>query len=234
MTSHIVALGGGGFSEERDNALLDDYILELSESSHPRVCFLATASGDAPAYIEKYYGRFPPVRARATHLSVFAPSDVADVQSFLLEQQVIYVGGGSTLNLLALWRIHGLDAVLRKAWHDGVILAGISAGMACWFEEFLTDSYLGGGLGPYRQGLGFLPGSACPHYEDPQRRTTYKSLVQAKTLSSGIGVEGCVAVHYADGVLVNVVTSDANRTAYSVRCGENTVMEEPLKTIVLH
>ena len=139
------------------------------------------------------------------------------------------------LNLLALWRLHGLDAVLRKAWHDGVVLAGISAGMACWFEEFLTDSYLGGGLGPYRQWLGFLPGSACPHYEDPQRRTTYKSVVQAKTLSSGIGVEGCVAVHYADGVLGALPSLQMPiEPLISVRCGENTVMEEPLKTIVLH
>jgi dipeptidase E len=141
--------------------------------------------------------------------------------------------GGSTLNLLALWRLNGLDAVLRDAWHNGVILTGISAGMVCWFEEFVTDSYLGGGLGPYQHGLGFLPGSACPHYEDPQRRTIYKSLVEANELSGSIGAEGCVALHYVDGVLAKAVTSNADRTAYSVRWVENTVIEEPLEPIVL-
>jgi peptidase E len=233
VTSHIVALGGGGFSEESDNTLLDDYILGLSGSLCPRVCFLPTASGDAAAYIDKFYSSFPPVRAQATHLSVFAPSNVADVRSFLLKQQVIYVGGGSTLNLLAIWRTHGLDDILRSAWHDGIVLAGISAGMVCWFEEFLTDSYLGGGLRPCLQGLGFLPGSACPHYDDPKRRTVYRNLMETKALSDGVGCEGCVAVHYADGVLAKVVTLDANRTAYRVQLVDNVVVEEPLEAILL-
>jgi len=233
MTTHIVGLGGGGFSEETDNRALDNYILALTRTSRPRVCFLPTASGDAQGYIDKFLGSYPSTRAEATCLRLFRPSGVGDIRSFLMEQHVIYVGGGSTVNLLSLWRTHGLDRILREAWQGGVVLAGISAGMVCWFEEFLTDSYLDGALRPCQEGLGLIPGSACPHYDDIERRQAYKGLVAAKALAGGVGAEGCVGLHYVDGLLADVVTSRQGRKAYRLRMVDGRVSEEPLEAKVL-
>lgn len=231
--THIVALGGGGFSEESDNHLIDDYILAFARSSRPRICFLPTASGDAQSYIEKFHASFPPARANASHLTVFSRCDVMDARAFLREQDVIYVGGGSTINLLAIWRAHGIDGMIRDAWLAGTVLAGISAGMVCWYEHFLTDSYIGGGLRPGFSGLGLLSGSACPHYDDPDRRAAFKAAIQARALAEGIGAEGCAALHYVDGALSEVVASHADRRAYEVRLSKDGVLEEPLEPRIL-
>ncbi len=233
MTTNIVALGGGGFSEEADNSALDDYILAMTRTAKPRVCFLPTASGDAQGYVDKFLASYPSTRAEATCLPLFRPSGVGDIRSFLMKQHVIYVGGGSTVNLLSLWRTHGLDGILRDAWHGGVVLAGISAGMVCWFDEFLTDSYLDGALRPCRQGFGLIPGSACPHYDDMERRRTFRDCVAANALAGGVGAEGCVGLHYVDGVLAKVVTSRQDRRAYRVQVVDGRVSEEPLEATVL-
>jgi peptidase E len=232
--THIVALGGGGFSEETDNTLLDDYILGLTGVPEPRVCFLATASGDAEGYVDKFHASFPSGRARASHFPVFKPlegSPAPGARSFLMEQDVIYVGGGSTANLLSLWRLHGLDGILRDAWHAGVVLAGISAGMVCWFEEFLTDSF--GGLRPFRGGLGMLRGSACPHYDDDDRRRSYRAMIQVGAVSEGVAAEGCVGLHYVDGRLARAVTSRPGRTAVKVTMTAGAAVELPVATELL-
>ena len=139
----IVAMGGGGFSMEPDNPLLDDYVLDLARGQRgrerPRVCFLATASGDSPAYIAKFYAAFAR-RAEASHLALFIRT-VDDIDAFLLDQDVIYVGGGNTENMLAIWRVHGVDRALGRAWESGVVLTGLSAGSLCWFETGSTDSF---------------------------------------------------------------------------------------------
>jgi peptidase E len=130
---------------ESGNPLLDDYVLGLTRAERPRVCFLPTASGDADPYIVKFYNAFTGTafshrRAIPTHLSLFRRT-VADLRSFLLSQDVLYVGGGNTANMLAAWRIHGLDSILREAWQAGIILCGPSAGAVCWFESGVTDSF---------------------------------------------------------------------------------------------
>lgn len=127
---HIVALGGGGFSTEPENSILDDFILRLTGKECPRVCFVPTASGDTEGYVQKFYDAFPPGRAEASHLALFRRT-VPDLRAFALAQDVIYVGGGNTVSLLAVWRAHGLDAALRDAWKAGVVLCGISAGALC-------------------------------------------------------------------------------------------------------
>src|SRR4051794_36618369 len=158
----IVAMGGGGFSSEPENPLLDDFVLSLAGVDGPRVCFLPTASGDAPTYVANFYDAFA-AKASPTWLPLFTRRD-ADIGRVVAEQDVIYVGGGNTENLLAIWRVHGLDRVLREAWQRGTVLAGLSAGAICWFEAGVTDSF-GAQLGPLRDGLGFLPGAFCPHYD---------------------------------------------------------------------
>src|SRR5919201_592897 len=164
----IVALGGGGFRMGESPAL-DDYLLTLAQTSRPRVCFLGTASGDAESYVRAFYGEFGKRACAPSHFPLFAPPP-APAHDHLLAQEIIYVGGGATENMLALWRLHGLDVILREAWESGIILAGPSAGAICWFEDGVTAS-LGNEFGPLGDGLGFLRGSFCPHYHDDQART---------------------------------------------------------------
>jgi peptidase E len=232
MNTQIIALGGGGFSDE-NNTLLDDYILSQASTRKPKVCFLPTASGDSENYVVKFYLRFLSRGAKVSYLSVFNSSGVKDLEGFLMSQDIIYVGGGNSLNLLALWREHGIDTILKEAYTNGTILAGASAGMVCWYREFLTDSYIGNMLKPYYKGLNIISESCCPHYDDPRRITEYRGCIKNGTLSSGIGVDGCVGVHYIDGQIKRVVSSVPKKTAYNVYKENNKVKEIPLEVELL-
>jgi dipeptidase E len=228
---HIVAMGGGGFSMEPDNPLLDDYVLDLARRvrgvTRPRVCFLATASGDAPTYIANFYTAFAR-RSEASHLALFARS-VEDVTGFLLDQDVIYVGGGNTENMLAVWRLHGVDAALRRAWDAGIVLAGPSAGSLCWFEAGTTDSY-GPVLRPLSGGLGFLPGSHAPHYDgEPARRPEFHRVVAAG-MPGGWGIDDGAAIHFEGSEPVETVSSRPAARAYRVELVDGKVVETPLET----
>jgi dipeptidase E len=228
MDKHIVAIGGGGFSEEPASTLLDDFILSLGPVTKPKVCFLPTASGDAEGYIAKFHDAFPPTRCRASHLTFFR-SFAANWRGQLLEQDVIYVGGGSTVNMLAVWRVHGLDQVLRQAWNQGVVLCGLSAGSMCWFEAGLTDS-LGPGLSPLRDGLSLLPGSHCPHYvSESDRPPAYRRFVGDGSLPPGLAVDDGAAAHFVGTELTEVVASRRNATAHRVDMASGDVKESPLE-----
>ena len=158
-------MGGGGFAMEPDNPLLDDHVLALARRrrghDRPRVSFVPTASGDSDSYIATFYAAFAR-RSEASHLALF-DRKVEDLEAFALGQDAIYVGGGNTANMLAIWRAHGLDRVLARAWEAGVVLAGLSAGSICWFESGTTDSF--GPLAAFSGALGLLPGSHSPHYD---------------------------------------------------------------------
>ncbi len=223
----IVALGGGGFSMEPDNPLLDDYILGLTGRARPRVCFVPTASGDADGYVARFYRAFARRGCLATHLPLFQ-REAADLRAVILDQDAVYVGGGNTVNMLAIWRAHGLDRVLREAWEAGVVLCGISAGALCWFEAGITDSF-GPDLAPLRDGLAFLPGSHCPHYDgEPRRRPTYHRCV-AEGLPAGVAADDGCALHFEGTTLVDVVASRPAARAYRVeRSDRDGVTETPL------
>ena len=202
---------------EPDNPLLDDFLLSLVPRARtPRVCFVPTASGDSAGYVERFEAAFPPSRAEASVLSLFR-RDRVDLGSFLLEQDVVYVGGGNTANLLALWRLHGLDTVLQEALDAGVVLAGLSAGMNCWFESSVTDSFGADELHPLEDGLGFLRGSACPHYDGEEtRRPAYLELVRDRRLPDGYAVDDGCALLFREGRLSDVVTSRPDAGGYRV------------------
>ena len=152
----VVAFGGGGFSQESGNPLLDDYVLGLTGTANPRVCFLPTASGDADHYVVRFYNAFRD-RARPSHVSLFRRErGVPDIRSHLLAQDLIYVGGGSLISLLGVWRAHGIDSMLREAYEAGVILCGLSAGSLCWFAEAVSGYHDEVNRVP---ALGFLPHS---------------------------------------------------------------------------
>ncbi|HEY0263517.1 MAG TPA: peptidase E [Granulicella sp.] len=212
----IVAMGGGGFSMEPENLRLDRFALACTGSAEPKVCFVPTASGDAQGYIEKFYASFHTLPCLPSHLSLFS-LNFADLHSFVLQQDVIYVGGGNTRNLLALWREWGLDQILREAWQSGIVLAGISAGAVCWFEEGVSDSVTLGVLQKLPC-LGLLPGSFCPHYDgEANRRPTYHQLLASGEIKhSGYAADDGVALHFVDQGLVEAVSSRPEAKAYAV------------------
>ncbi|WP_042145526.1 Type 1 glutamine amidotransferase-like domain-containing protein [Paucisalibacillus sp. EB02] len=230
MKRQIITLGGGGFSMEPDNPLLDTYILNQSDKTNPKICFIPTASGDSDHYISRFYNFFKNQSCQPSHLSLFKPP-TRDLMNYILEKDIIYVGGGNTRNLLILWKEWGLDTILRKAWEKGVLLTGISAGSICWFEEGVTDSY-GEGLEPIKC-LGFLKGSNCPHYDgEEDRRPTYHKLIDSKKIQPGIAADDGVAIHYIDRTIHKVISSRPNSKAYNVYYDQQ-VKEMELETTYL-
>jgi dipeptidase E len=213
----IVALGGGGFSMEKDGSLLDDYVLSLTGGSRPRVCFLPTASGDADHYVVRFYRRFS-ADCDASHVSLFRRDQGTggvedDLASHLLAQDLIYVGGGNVVSMLGAWRAHGLDTILRRAWRRGIVLCGPSAGSLCWFEQALSAFH---GAPRVVRGLGLLPYSNCVHYDaEPGRRSEYHRFV-AEGMLPGFAVEDGVALHFRATSLERVVSSRADGSAFLV------------------
>lgn len=211
-----LVLLGGGFSHDSD-PLLDDFVLAASGRARPRICFLPTASGDAPGYVERFHTAFGGRDCEPSHLELFHRT-VGDLRAFVLAQDIVYVGGGNTANMLAVWRAHGLDSVLREAWASGVLLCGISAGACCWFESAFSDSF--GPPAPLADGLGLLPGSLCPHYDsEPGRRPGYLAAVGGGALPGGWAVDDGAAALFAGGRPVEVVTRKPGATLHRVTAG---------------
>jgi len=225
----IVAMGGGSFSVEANGSRLDAYVLELSGKPRPKICFLPTASGDAAVYITKFHEAFGE-RAEAIHVCLFGRPRT-DIAAVLTSQDIVYVGGGNTANMLAVWRVHGVDRMLREAWERGVILTGVSAGMICWFEAGVTDSF--GPLAALRDGLGLLSGSACPHYDgETDRRPTYQRLVRAG-FPAGYAADDGAALHFVGTALEACIAARPTARVYRVGAEGETVVETPLPVRLL-
>jgi peptidase E len=191
MTGHILAIGG--LVNDVNSVAIFRYALALSRKAEPSVGFLATASGDSPAFIDKFYETFRTLNCRSTHLPLF--DRTPDVEAFVAELDVVLVGGGNTLSMLGAWRPWGVPEVLRRAWQRGVVLAGWSAGAICWFESGLSDAYASR-LSSV-EGLGFLPGSCCPHFsQDSARREAFERAIHAREMVSGWGLDGGAALHF--------------------------------------
>jgi len=201
----IVGIGG-------DPAPLWPYVLGLVRPS-PRVLWVGTASAEDPVFSLAVHDQFAD-RALLRRLEFF-PWPPGDLRDLVLSQDVIVVGGGNTANMLAIWRVHGFDVLLREAWEQGVVLTGWSAGMICWFEAGVTDSF-GPELTGMRDGLGFLPGSACPHYDGEElRRPVYRRLVDGG-FPPGYAADDGVGLHYVGAELHEVVTCRPGAAAYRV------------------
>jgi peptidase E len=206
---------------EPDNPLLDDQILNIARVARgrrrPRICFIPTASGDSLAYIAEFYAAFAR-RTDADHLALFDRT-VNDIEGLLLRQDVIYVGGGNTANMLALWRLHGVDRALRRAWEAGVVMAGLSAGSLCWFEAGTTDTF-GVGLTVLSDCLGLLPGSHAPHYDgEASRRGHFQRLIADGLLPAGYAADDGAALIFHGTDLAEVVTSRPDARGYRVERG---------------
>jgi dipeptidase E len=221
----IIAIGGGGFYRDADNLSLERYVVQQTRADNPRVAFVPTASGEPDHYVASFYSAFLSLGCRPSVLTFFKRTP--ELRSYLLNQDAIYVGGGNTKSLLAVWRDWGVPELLREAWESGVVLTGVSAGAICWFEQGLTDSF-SDGLRPL-PGLGFLPGSCCPHYDgEPQRRPTYHRLLASEAIAPGIAIEDWTAVHFSGVARARIVAARAGARAYSMRNVYGSVQEVPL------
>ena len=227
----IVAFGGGGFSMEPGNPLLDEYVLGLAGGERPRVCFLPTASGDADHYIVRFYRTFCASGCETSHVSLFRRDEGAtDIHEHLMTRDLIYVGGGSVVSLLGTWRAHGLDHTLRRAWEAGVVLCGLSAGSLCWFAEGVTAFH---GEPRSVAGLGLLPWSNCVHFDkEPCRETTYRSLL-AGGMRPGYAAEDGTGLHFVGDRLTRVVSSRPRARAYRMRSVGGRVDRRALPTAYL-
>jgi len=202
----ILAIGGYALGSK-----LDDLVLELGG---PKVLFVPTAAADDDSAVVAFYDSFG-ARAEASHAAFF-PWPREDLREHALSRDVIYVSGGNTANALAIWRTHGFDRVLREAWEAGVLLTGWSAGMICWFESAVTDSF-GPELAPLHDGLGFLPGSACPHFDgEARRRPVYTGLVHDGVLPPGLAADDRVGILFEGDEVAEVVSYRDGATAYRV------------------
>ncbi|UCH94065.1 MAG: peptidase E [Candidatus Aminicenantes bacterium] len=229
-TRQIIAMGGGGFTMEPGNPLLDEYVLSQSPGKNPRICFLPTASNDNSEYIRDFYAYFTTRACQPSHLSLTEPH-TSNFESYLLDQDIIYVGGGNTGRMLALWKKYSLDVILKKAWDQGILLAGVSAGAACWFEQALTDSIPGKLTG--EKCLGFLKGSYCAHYDNTGRRPTFHRFIRTRELQNGIGVDNFAALHLVNRQVKKVVSSRPDAAAYTVRKEGKQTLEKPMKSLYL-
>lgn len=232
MAIHLVAMGGGGFSmDPTENTRLDRFVLGLTGKHRPKVCFVGTASGDAQSYIDKYYAAFKDLPCEPTHLSLFK-GDTPLIREKILEQDVIYVGGGNTKNLITLWRDWGVDRFIREAHERGTVLAGISAGMICWFEQGITDSV----PGPLSAlpCLGWFKGSACPHYDgEATRRPRFHAMLESGEIGAGYAADDSAALHFVDGVLKEAVCSVAGKSAYWLSLKDGKACEEKIQARLL-
>jgi peptidase E len=217
-------MGGGGFMAERASPL-DAFMLSLAPAARPRVCFVATPSGDADRAIAAFFDAFSRRDCEPSCLRLFGVPDAP--LEHLAHQDVIYVSGGNTANALAVWRLHGVDAALRLAWERGAVLGGVSAGANCWFECSVTDSFRPE-LDPLHDGVGLLPGSFCPHYDgEALRRPVYRALV-AGGFASGYAADDGAALHFVGTELREVVAARHGARCYRMEADGETPLEPRL------
>jgi dipeptidase E len=221
----IVALGGHSLGAP-EYRTLEDWLLGLTGKQGPRVLFVPTASAEDAAYVVRFFDTFKD-RAEVSHLDFF-PWPPGDLRDFVLGHDLVYVGGGNTANMLAIWREHGLDEIVRDAWQAGIVLSGVSAGMICWFEGGVTDSF-----GPQLEAmecLGLIPGSACPHYDGEERRRPRFHELVAGGFPGGWAADDGVALHFDGWELQEAVTALPGKAAYRVRPRGDRVVEERIET----
>ena len=214
MKKQIIAIGGGTFHPTyAPAAAIEKYILQVVGKEKPRICFLPQASAEHEGYIQRFHEIFQSLGAETSTVSLFGRVEPTWVDR-LLDQDVIFVGGGNTKSMLALWRAWGLDAVLKKAYEKGIVLAGVSAGAICWFEQGITDSVWPMGV---LDCLGMLQGSCCPHYDsEPERQPTYTQATAEGTALPGIALSDYTAVHFVNGDLAHTLSWAPERKVFYV------------------
>jgi peptidase E len=229
---NVLAIGGGGFEPDERYGWragpLVEHALSLTGKEAPKVCGLFTATGDDDGQIASWYAAWAGRPERASHVAVLPMPNVDDLRAHVLDQDAVYVGGGSVAGLAVLWRLHGLDAVFREAWEAGVVLFGVSAGSLCWHSGGTTDSF-GPQLQPWTDGLGLVPGSNCPHYDsEARRRPLYQRLVREGALQPGYAADDHVGLHYVGTELHEAVAARPSASAWRVDVAGETQVQTRL------
>ena len=218
----VIAIGGGGFGRTQDSNLIEQFILDQTSKKNPKICFIPTATGDLDPYIVNYYSVFSKLDCAPSHISFFKRT--IDLEEHILKQDAIFVGGGNTKSMLAVWKEWGLDLILKKAYEQGIVMSGVSAGAICWFEAGLTDSWAS--ELKMMGCMNFIPGSCAPHYdEEPERRPATKKFLEDQSISFMYGIEGGAALHFIDEQPDSTIRFKKNKNAYKVTCESNKIHE---------
>ena len=223
MTRQIIAIGGGGFGRNPGVGIIEKYILDQSKKSSPNICFIPTARGDDAAYKESYYTTFEKLSCNPTHLDFFKRTP--DLKKLINDQDIIFVGGGNTKSMLAVWKDWGLNKLLKDAYDSGVIMCGVSAGAICWFQRGVTDSW--SDELRVMDCLGFIKGVCCPHYdEEPERRPFVSQSLKEGNLDSSFSIEGGCALHFIDEQPFKSIIFEKGKNAYFVTMDDADLNEE--------
>ena len=226
----VIAIGGGGFGRSIYNTKIDSYILDQCESDKPNVCFIPTASAEDKAYTVNFYAVYSKLNCNPAHINFFQRTPRLD--SIINKADVIFVGGGNTKSMLAVWKEWKLDKLLMKAYKRGAILCGVSAGAICWFKEGITDSWASN-LN-VMDCLDFVPECCCPHYDgEADRRPSVHNMIDLGKISSCIAVEDGAAVHYKNGKLLTSISFYKDKKSYLVKQEDSKILEEVLPSIQL-
>lgn len=224
-----IFLTGGGYDLKTIN-----YLISLTGKENPKICFLPTPVGDSEAYINKWFeaAKHLPLQPFVQKVFITSEEQKTSFEESLLQMDAILVTGGNTLNAVTLWKAHGIDAVLRKAWEKGIVLSGPSAGAICWFEEGLSDSR------PEEytavKGLGFLEGSNCPHYHtEAKRRPLYLKMIEEGKLLPGYACDETAGLYFEGSILKEVITQDKSDKAYRVEVIDGKVVETQLESTLI-
>jgi len=231
MDRQIIAIGGGGFGRNPGVGVIEKYILEQSKKEMPNICFIPTATGDDESYKVSYYSTFSKLNCNPTHLDLFKRTP--DLENLIQKQDVIFVGGGNTKSMLAVWRDWGLDVILKKAYDSGVIMSGVSAGAICWFNKGITDSWAN--KLKILDCLNFIQGNCCPHYdEEPERKPMLSNFILNKVIDECFAIEGGCALHIKNGDEYKAVSFNKGKNSLIVKSGSQKVIENILPRIDLY
>ena len=221
MDKQIIAIGGGGFGRNPGNGIIEQYILDQSNSEKPNICFIPTATGDDESYKVSYYSTFSKLNCNPTHLDFFKRTP--NLEKLIDDQDIIFVGGGNTKSMLSVWREWGLDKILKNAFENGTIMSGVSAGAICWFEKGVTDSWAE--KLEIMDCMGFTKGNCCPHYdEEPERKPSLSKFIETKEIFNCYAIEGGCALH---------IKNDADYTAISFRGKKNSYLVTQLNNKII-
>ena len=221
----IIAIGGGGFGREIGELKIEKYIVKQSKEPNPKICFIPTATGDDQGYIDNFYKAFDSLDCVTSHINFFKRT--IDLEAHILEQDIIYVGGGNTKSMLAVWKEWGLDKLLMDAYEGGTIMSGVSAGAICWFENGITDSWKDHQA--VLPCLGFVKGNCCPHYdEEPERIPYVKEILEKNVLNKCYAIEGFCALHMIDDSPKFIVSFGSGNDSYNVSCNDNEIIHNQI------
>ena len=227
---NIVAIGGGGFGRTIKDLRIEEYILKISNKEKPNICFIPTATGDNDSYKVNFYDVFTKFNCNPTHIDFFKRT--IDLTTHISKQDIIFVGGGNTKSMLAVWKDWGLDILLKEAYERGVVMSGVSAGAICWFEKGITDSWANDLA--VLDCLGFVDGVCCPHYdEEPARIPFVQSALENNLIDHCFSIEGNCALHLRDNIPYKAINFGKNKNVFKTSLENGKVFEDPFKRIDL-